>query len=239
MWRKQQEEPKSNANVAPEVKEQPRAEQRVEQRPEQSSPAAAPAQVAPPFVVREATPPAAHLTSTLVIKGEITGRDDLFIDGEVQGKIRLEQGKVTIGPNGRVSADVDAQEIVIRGQVKGNLNGRDRVEIGKTGRATGDIITQRILVEDGAEMHGRVEIKRIEARQQPEQSQEKKKPAVVATSATTTQAVPTPAVNASAASVPAVAGKGTTPPAVAGPGPASKNVAEPVPTPARESAPVV
>jgi cytoskeletal protein CcmA (bactofilin family) len=155
----------------------------------------------------------------LVIKGEITGRDDLFIDGEVQGKIRLEQGKVTIGPNGRVTADVEAQEIVIRGRVKGTLTGRDRVEIGKTGHATGDVITQRIFVEDGAEIHGSVEIKRAEP------VQEKKKPAIVTAS---------PAVAATPAATPSATTASTTP-AVNGK-PAN---GAPVTAPARESAPVV
>jgi cytoskeletal protein CcmA (bactofilin family) len=219
MWRKQ-EEPKGNtANSSPDVREQPRVEQAA------PVPVAAPtaAPVTPSVSVREATPPAAHLTSTLVIKGEITGRDDLYIDGEVQGKIRLEQGKLTIGPNGRVTADVDAKEIVIRGQVKGNLNGRDRVEIGKTGRATGDVITQRILVEDGAEIHGHVEIKRAEPRPQaplePAQEKTKANPPVAAAAA--------PAVVTSA-----VAGKPATGSA------AEKNGSEPVATPSRASAPV-
>jgi cytoskeletal protein CcmA (bactofilin family) len=95
-----------------------------------------------------------------VIKGEITGREDLFIDGEVHGKICLDEGRVTVGPNGRVTADIEAHEIVIRGRVKGNLLGTERVEIRQTGHASGDVITQRILVEDGAELHGHVEITR-------------------------------------------------------------------------------
>lgn len=111
---------------------------------------------------RQATAPAGHLTSSLVIKGEITGRDDLFIDGEVQGKIRLEDGRVTIGPNGRVAADVQAREIVVRGKVKGNLHGRDRVQVGPTGNATGDIVARLISIEEGAEVHGKVEIVRAD-----------------------------------------------------------------------------
>jgi len=99
-----------------------------------------------------------------VITGEITGREDLYIDGEVKGKIRLSDGRVTVGPNGRVSADIQAREIVIRGNVTGNMNGRDRVQIGPTGRATGEFITRLISIEEGAEVHGKVDITREESR---------------------------------------------------------------------------
>jgi cytoskeletal protein CcmA (bactofilin family) len=102
------------------------------------------------------------VTSTLVIKGEIRGRDDLYIDGEVQGSIHLDDGRVTIGPHGKISADVDAREIIIRGIVKGSLRGRDRVEVGRTGDIRGDIQTLRIAIEEGAQMHSKVEIMRAD-----------------------------------------------------------------------------
>jgi cytoskeletal protein CcmA (bactofilin family) len=102
------------------------------------------------------------VTSSLVIKGEIRGREDLYIDGEVQGSIHLGDGRVTVGPHGKISADVDAREIVIRGIVKGSLRGRDRVEIGRTGDIRGDITTLRIAIEEGAQIHSKVEITRGE-----------------------------------------------------------------------------
>src|SRR4029077_10739289 len=98
------------------------------------------------------------VTSSLVIKGEIRGREDLYIDGEVQGSIHLADGRVTIGPHGKISADVDAREIVVRGVVKGSLRGRDRVEVGRTGDIRGDITTLRIAIEEGAQIHSKVEI---------------------------------------------------------------------------------
>ena len=100
------------------------------------------------------------VTSTLVIKGEIRGREDLYIDGEVQGSIHLDDGRVTSGPHGKISADVDAREIIIRGIVKGSLRGRDRVEVGRTGDIRGDIQTLRIAIEEGAQIHSKVEIMR-------------------------------------------------------------------------------
>ena len=102
------------------------------------------------------------ITSTLIIKGEITGREDLYIDGEVQGSIRLTEGRVTIGPHGKIAADVDAREIVVRGTVKGAVRGRERVEIGRTGEVRGDIATIRIAIEEGAEIHSKVEITRAD-----------------------------------------------------------------------------
>ena len=91
------------------------------------------------------------ITSSLLIKGEIRGREDLYIDGEVQGTIHLTDGRVTVGPHGKVSADVDAREIVVRGKVKGALRGRERVEVGRTGEVRGDIATLRIAIEEGAQ----------------------------------------------------------------------------------------
>jgi cytoskeletal protein CcmA (bactofilin family) len=103
------------------------------------------------------------LTRLLVVKGEITGQDDLVIDGEVHGKIRLAGGKLTIGPEGRVTADIEAPEVVVRGEVKGNIKGRDRVLIASTGKAGGELITNSIAIEEGAEVHGlRVNLEREE-----------------------------------------------------------------------------
>jgi cytoskeletal protein CcmA (bactofilin family) len=102
------------------------------------------------------------LTSSLIIKGEIRGHEDLYIDGEVQGSIHLVDGRVTIGPHGKISADVDAREIIVRGIVNGSLRGRDRVEVGRTGEIRGDISTLRIAIEEGAQVHSKVEITRGE-----------------------------------------------------------------------------
>lgn len=100
------------------------------------------------------------ITSTLLIKGEVKGTDDLYIDGEVRGTIELTNGRVTVGPHGKISADVDAREIVVRGKVSGSLLGRDRVEIGSTGEVNGDISTLRISIGEGAQIHSKVEIDR-------------------------------------------------------------------------------
>jgi cytoskeletal protein CcmA (bactofilin family) len=105
------------------------------------------------------------ITSTLLIKGEVRGSEDLYIDGEVQGTIHLSNGRATVGPHGKISADVDAREIVVRGKVTGALRGRERVEIGSTGEVRGDISTLRIAIGEGAQMHSKVEITRADGSQ--------------------------------------------------------------------------
>lgn len=102
------------------------------------------------------------VTSTLLIKGDVRGSEDLYIDGEVQGTIHLSNGRVTVGPHGKISADVDAREIIVRGKVQGALRGRDRVEIGSTGEVRGDIATLRIAIGEGAQIHSKVEIARAD-----------------------------------------------------------------------------
>jgi cytoskeletal protein CcmA (bactofilin family) len=102
------------------------------------------------------------ITSTLIIKGEIRGREDLYIDGQVQGSIHLSEGRVTVGPHGKIAADVDAREVIVRGTVKGAVRGRERVEIGRTGDVRGDIATIRIAIEEGAQIHSKVEIARAD-----------------------------------------------------------------------------
>ena len=86
----------------------------------------------------------------------------MYIDGEVQGTIDLSDGRVTVGPHGKISADMDAREIIVRGKVKGAVRGRERVEIGRTGEVRGDIVTVRIAIEEGAQIHSKVEITRSE-----------------------------------------------------------------------------
>ena len=131
-----------------------------------SAPASAP-RVEPPAVRSVAgltaevvQPSGGIITSTLLIKGEVRGSDDLYIDGEVQGTIHLSNGRVTVGPHGKISADVDAREIIVRGKVQGALRGRERVEIGSTGEVRGDIATSRIAIGEGAQIHSKVEIAR-------------------------------------------------------------------------------
>jgi cytoskeletal protein CcmA (bactofilin family) len=104
----------------------------------------------------------AVLGKSVMFKGEIHGREDLTIDGEVEGTIELQEHKLTIGPNAKVNATVKAREVVVLGALHGNVETRDRVEIRKEARMVGDIRTARIMIEDGAYFKGAVDIVRAE-----------------------------------------------------------------------------
>ena len=103
---------------------------------------------------------AARLGPSLHVKGEITGSEDLHIDGSVEGQITLEDRKLTIGATAKLTADVNAREVVVFGNVKGNLRAKDRIEIKKDGSVVGDLTTARIMIEDGAYFKGSIEIDR-------------------------------------------------------------------------------
>jgi len=108
----------------------------------------------------------ATIGKSLIIKGEVTGSEALYIDGRVEGSINLAGNRVTIGRNGVVSANVVAREIVIIGKVRGNLNASDRVDIRNEGSLTGDVIAQRISIEDGAFFKGGIDIQKPNSSQQ-------------------------------------------------------------------------
>jgi cytoskeletal protein CcmA (bactofilin family) len=110
----------------------------------------------------------ASIGKSVVIKGELSGSEDLYVDGEVEGSIELRGHTLTVGPNGRVRANVHARDIVVHGKVDGNLCGGERVELRKTAVLVGDIATQRIAIEDGAFFKGGVDIQKSEPKtQQP------------------------------------------------------------------------
>ena len=102
----------------------------------------------------------ATIGKSLVIKGEVTGSESLYIDGKVEGSINLQGNRVTVGRNGQVTANINAREIVVLGKVKGNLNASDRVDIRNEGSLTGDVVAQRISIEDGAFFKGGIDIRK-------------------------------------------------------------------------------
>lgn len=108
----------------------------------------------------------AHIGKSVVVKGELSGSEDLYLDGEVEGSIELRSHSLTIGPNGRVRANVFAKDIVIHGKVDGNVRGTDRVELKKSAVLNGDIATQRIVIEDGAYFKGSIDIQKVEVKQE-------------------------------------------------------------------------
>jgi cytoskeletal protein CcmA (bactofilin family) len=102
----------------------------------------------------------ATIGKSLVIKGEVSGSESLYIDGRVEGAINLPGHRVTVGRNGQVQANINAKEVVILGKVKGNITASDRTDIRNEGSLAGDVICQRISIEDGAYFKGGIDIRK-------------------------------------------------------------------------------
>src|ERR1700691_3292119 len=115
----------------------------------------------------------ATIGRSLVIKGELSGSEALYIDGRVEGKISLPDNRVTIGRNGSVQANIVAREVVVMGKVNGNIECGDRVDIRSEGSVTGDVSTIRISVEDGAVLKGGIEVRSNERKHNQPQPQPK------------------------------------------------------------------
>ncbi len=146
------------------------------QRPSYSppTPPASPAPVHNPNDVRKETVPmssmpparfepesrgnAATIGKAVKVVGQIFSREDLYVDGEVEGTIEALDHKLTVGPNGAVQATVKAREVVALGNIKGNVEATDKIEIRKDAKLTGDIRTARIIIEDGAYFKGSIDI---------------------------------------------------------------------------------
>ncbi len=115
---------------------------------------------APRPVSTTTTADQATIGKSLVIKGEVTGSESLYIDGRVEGSINLAGNRVTVGRNGVVAANINAREIVVLGKVRGNLTASDRVDIRSDGSLTGDVVAARISIEDGAFFKGGIDIRK-------------------------------------------------------------------------------
>jgi len=100
----------------------------------------------------------ATIGKAVMVKGQIFSREDLVIDGEVEGTVELHEHKLTVGPNGKVAAGVKAREIVVLGSIHGNVEAADKIDIRKDAKLVGDIKTARIVIEDGAYFKGSIDI---------------------------------------------------------------------------------
>jgi cytoskeletal protein CcmA (bactofilin family) len=110
----------------------------------------------------------AHIGKSVVIKGELSGSEDLYVDGKVEGTIQMQGNNLVIGPNGHVHADVNAKGVVVQGRLEGNIRASERAELQKSAVIVGDIVTQRIAIEDGAYFKGKVDIQKEAAKSQGE-----------------------------------------------------------------------
>jgi cytoskeletal protein CcmA (bactofilin family)/uncharacterized SAM-binding protein YcdF (DUF218 family) len=120
------------------------------------------ASAAPPFqaAVDASDSRASRIGSGLKIRGEIWGNSDLYLDGEAGGQIRVGDGRVTVGTNGQVKADIEAAEIVVNGTVQGNLKAGRRLRLGASSRVQGSLVAPSVGIDDGARFHGKVEVTR-------------------------------------------------------------------------------
>lgn len=106
----------------------------------------------------------AALGKNVTIKGQIFAREDLMIDGEVEGTVECQEHRLTIGPNARVQAGLKAREIIIHGSIQGNVDATDKIDIKKEAKLVGDIKTSRIVIEDGAYFKGSIDISKATAK---------------------------------------------------------------------------
>jgi len=124
-----------------------------------------------------------NIGKSVVIKGELNGSEDLTIEGHVEGKIELKDHVLTIGPNGRIKAQVLAKSVIVLGEVNGNVTATEKVDIRDGGSVDGDIISPRVAIAEGAHFRGTVDMQRKGGTQQAQPS----KPAAAATTASAPQ----------------------------------------------------
>jgi len=161
MWRKQEE---------PKVSPTPQQNVATPSAPANNFPQPSPANVQPAVPV-SAPPPQISTRETTVpkratsivckgifIRGQVTGNEDLQIDGEVSGSVQLAGARVAIGPEGRVEGSINAREIIVRGDLKGNLRATERITVGHTGRWHGDGVAPKLAIEEGAVVKGKLEV---------------------------------------------------------------------------------
>jgi len=118
-----------------------------------------------------------HIGKSVQIKGELTGSEDLYLDGTIEGTIDLRDHSLIIGPNGKIKAAIPARDLIVHGRIEGNVTATGRVDLRKSCTLIGDVSTQRIMIEDGAFFKGAIDIK------ERAQVVEARKPLAVAASA--------------------------------------------------------
>ncbi|HEV3205432.1 MAG TPA: polymer-forming cytoskeletal protein [Terriglobales bacterium] len=106
----------------------------------------------------------AHIGKSVIIKGELSGSEDLYVDGQVEGSIELQGNRLIIGPHGQVRANVNAKGVIVQGKLEGNIVAGERAELTKSAIAVGDIVTQRVAIEEGAYFKGKIDIQRNAAK---------------------------------------------------------------------------
>jgi cytoskeletal protein CcmA (bactofilin family) len=157
MWSKRREDELPQQPQRPAGTPAPAPAQTVEPQRREPQPMSSPSRSFEP----EAAGPrggSAALGKNVTVKGQIFAREDLTIDGEVEGTVECQEHRLTIGPNARVQAGLKAREIIIHGSIQGNVDATDKIDIKKEAKLVGDIKTSRIVIEDGAYFKGSIDI---------------------------------------------------------------------------------
>ncbi len=139
-----------------------------------------PLSTTPTRVVEPSGGSSAAIGKSVVVKGQIYSREDLYVDGEVEGTIEVQEHRLTVGPNGKVQASIKAREVVIRGTVHGNISAGEKIDIRKDAKLVGDLKTGRIVIEDGAYFKGSIDIVRPEVTRTPAAARPKTSPQATA-----------------------------------------------------------
>jgi len=129
-----------------------------------------------------------NIGKSVVIKGELTGSEDLTIEGQVEGKIELRQNVLTIGPNGRIKAQILAKIVVVQGDVHGDITATERVDIRDNGSVDGDVSAPRVAIADGAHFRGSIDMQRQGAKGAEARPQDAKTPAAAPSAGTSVSA---------------------------------------------------
>ena len=130
-----------------------------------------------------------NIGKSVVIKGELNGSEDLTIEGHVEGTIQLRDHVLTIGPNGRIKAQVFAKAVIVLGEVTGNVTASEKVDIRDNGSVDGDIVSPRVAIAEGAHFRGSVDMQRKGAAQEKPAAKAAAQPAAAAAAAAQGQAV--------------------------------------------------
>lgn len=110
-----------------------------------------------------------NIGKSVVIKGELNGSEDLTVEGHVEGKIELKEHVLTIGPHGRIKAEIHAKAVIVLGEVTGNISASEKVDIRDNGAVDGDIVAPRVAIAEGAHFRGSVDMQRKAEKAAPAQ----------------------------------------------------------------------
>lgn len=153
MWWEKKQQPVEARRVVPRPAGAPNAESRRDETMPESIPKFSDSALAHQTI----------LGRSMLLKGDLSGREDLLIEGQFEGSVTLAEHCLTVGPNGQVKGEIQARQVVVQGAVNGNITAREKIEIRKSGRVVGDLVAAGIAIEDGAYFKGSIDIVREQA----------------------------------------------------------------------------